>query len=419
MNVIIQQPQPATMISQARPQAIITKLPVVAGGGGTGTVQSVNDVIPDGGGNIILTPEDIGAAPALGADDNYVTDAEKAALHGHSNKAALDQVLGVNTGDQDLSPYALSEDVTTVLGGKADLVEGKVPAAQLPAYVDDVLEYATFGALPGTGEVGKIYVTLDTNITYRWSGTGYVEISASLALGETASTAYRGDRGKTAYDHSQSTHATQYTDEMAQDAIAAAIAAGTHSGITITYDDAAGKFNLTVAASNKMEVPLYPAAFELVGSADEPLLTAIASATAGNFHWSGLQFNDSANLEAICVVSSRKTRNYTAGNSITIGFRCYGSAITGNARWQVKCTGKGIGELIDAPFNIVTPHVANIAAAGVTQAMVEVNFTFVPSAEELTASDTLWIGIGRLGADGVNDTLIGDLTIFDAWLVEV
>lgn len=91
------------------------------------------------------------------------------------------------------------------LAGKADLVGGKVPSAQLPAYVDDVLEYANFAAFPATGESGKIYVALNTNLTYRWSGTAYVEISKSLALGETADTAYRGDRGKTAYDHSQTT----------------------------------------------------------------------------------------------------------------------------------------------------------------------------------------------------------------------
>ena len=56
---------------------------------------------------------------------------------------------------------------------------GKVPASQLPSFVDDVLEYANFAALPVTGETGKIYVTLDTNRTYRWSGSAYVEISAS------------------------------------------------------------------------------------------------------------------------------------------------------------------------------------------------------------------------------------------------
>jgi hypothetical protein len=58
---------------------------------------------------------------------------------------------------------------------------GKVPAAQLPSYVDDVLEYANLSAFPGSGETGKIYVALDTNLTYRWSGSVYVNISASAA----------------------------------------------------------------------------------------------------------------------------------------------------------------------------------------------------------------------------------------------
>ena len=91
------------------------------------------------------------------------------------------------------------------LNTKADLVGGKIPASQLPAYVDDVLEFANLASFPATGESGKIYIAIDTNITYRWSGSGYVGISSSLALGETSSTAYRGDRGKTAYDHSQAT----------------------------------------------------------------------------------------------------------------------------------------------------------------------------------------------------------------------
>lgn len=73
---------------------------------------------------------------------------------------------------------------------------GKVPTSQLPSYVDDVLEFANQTAFPQTGEDGKIYVAEDTNKTYRWSGTAYVEISASLALGETALTAYAGNKGK-------------------------------------------------------------------------------------------------------------------------------------------------------------------------------------------------------------------------------
>ena len=101
------------------------------------------------------------------------------------------------------------------LDTKADLVGGKVPANQLPAYVDDVLEYANLASFPATGESGKIYIAIDTNLTYRWGGSSYVVMSSSLALGETSSTAYRGDRGKIAYDHSQTTgnpHGTTKSD---------------------------------------------------------------------------------------------------------------------------------------------------------------------------------------------------------------
>jgi hypothetical protein len=60
---------------------------------------------------------------------------------------------------------------------KADLVGSKVPASQLPSYVDDVLEYPTLSGFPITGESGKIYVALDSNKLYRWSGTTYIEVS--------------------------------------------------------------------------------------------------------------------------------------------------------------------------------------------------------------------------------------------------
>ena len=98
---------------------------------------------------------------------------------------------------------------TTAKGAASGVAEldanGKVPSAQLPSYVDDVLEYSSKSSFPATGETGKIYVDTSTNKTYRWSSSAYVEISESLALGETSSTAYRGDRGKAAYDHSQIT----------------------------------------------------------------------------------------------------------------------------------------------------------------------------------------------------------------------
>lgn len=107
-----------------------------------------------------------------------------------------------NTGTYTIA----TTDLIGAANGLAELdSNGKVPSSQLPSFVDDVEEYANLAAFPVTGESGKIYIALDSNLTYRWGGTTYVEISPSLALGETIDSAYRGDRGKIAYDHSQLT----------------------------------------------------------------------------------------------------------------------------------------------------------------------------------------------------------------------
>ena len=108
------------------------------------------------------------------------------------------QVTGKTTTELGL---ATSNQLTD----KADLVDGLVPANQLPSYVDDVLEYADLASFPLFGEASKLYIAIDTNLVYRWGGSTYVVTSSSLALGDTSTTAYRGDRGKTAYDHSQAT----------------------------------------------------------------------------------------------------------------------------------------------------------------------------------------------------------------------
>lgn len=131
-------------------------------------------------------------------DDRYYTESEVDSKL--SGKAASSHKHGAG-------------DITSV---NASAISGVIAAANLPSFVDDVLEgyygsdgvfYKNHDASSGkysdayTGETGKIYVDFNTNKTYRWSGTAYVVISETIALGETASTAYRGDRGKVAYDH--------------------------------------------------------------------------------------------------------------------------------------------------------------------------------------------------------------------------
>ena len=119
----------------------------------------------------------------------------------------------VITAHQDISGK-LNTSLKGVANGLAELDEnGKVPSSQLPSYVDDVLEFAKRDNFPLSGEAGKIYVNLADNKTYRWGGSEYIEISASLALGTTSSTAFRGDYGNAAYTHA-SAKGSAYTSGL-------------------------------------------------------------------------------------------------------------------------------------------------------------------------------------------------------------
>ena len=165
-------------------------------------------------GNVNITKANVG----LGNVDNTsdlnkpISTATKAALNLKEDKAKLkalaykdsltkeDVGLGNVTNDAQVKRSEMG-----TASGVATLDEtGKVPASQLPSYVDDIIEgtyvnSTTFNDADGspvTPESGKIYVDTTTNKEYRWGGTQFVLISESLALGETASTAYPGNKGK-------------------------------------------------------------------------------------------------------------------------------------------------------------------------------------------------------------------------------
>lgn len=134
-------------------------------------------------------------------DDRYFTETEVTdklatkADTGHKHAAS-----DVTSGTFALDRIPTITDAK-IAGMSASKLTGTIPTANLPSYVDDVIEGATTAGFPETGEAGKIYVATSTNKTYRWGGSSYVEISASLALGTTSSTAFRGDYGNTAYTH--------------------------------------------------------------------------------------------------------------------------------------------------------------------------------------------------------------------------
>lgn len=189
--------------------------------------------------------------------------------------------------------------------GVAELdANGKVPSSQLPSYVDDVIEGYKSGAdffedsahtasKKITGETGKIYVDLSTNVTYRWSGTAYVEISASLALGETGATAYRGDRGKIAYDHSQSAHARTDATAVASSTTNGKIKInGTETTVYShpTYTSkTSGLYKITVDATGHVSATAAVAKADLTGiigdfsSTEKGLVPSPGSSNTGKF----------------------------------------------------------------------------------------------------------------------------------------
>lgn len=179
---------------------------------------------------------------------------------------------GTNTWALDTNTYLTginSGDVTTALGftpenaankgqanGYASLDSGgKVPSSQLPSYVDDVKEYANLAAFPATGEIDKIYVALDTNKTYRWGGSSYVEISASPgstdAVPEGSTNKYFTDaRARAAISatgslsYNSTTGVLSFTD-------AVTTVAGRTGNVTLSTSDISGLGTMaTQAASN-------------------------------------------------------------------------------------------------------------------------------------------------------------------------
>lgn len=166
--------------------------------------------LQDDGSLLVLHPETSADLVQETTDKKVMTSSERTKLSGIESGAQVNklEVIKVNGEARPIVNKEVEINIdygsyipTTEKGsanGVASLgSDGKVPSSQLPSYVDDVLEFNNKSSFPSTGESGKIYVAKDTNLTYRWSGSAYVEISPSLALGETSSTAYPGDKGKT------------------------------------------------------------------------------------------------------------------------------------------------------------------------------------------------------------------------------
>ena len=200
-------------------------------------IINTDGTIIEGNSNVKLTITPLSTQPEEIQDQiqsNIVQELGQDTTKVISQKVVTDNISKIDAAILEMIPLSQKGSVN----GVASLDEnGKIPSTQLPGFVDDVLEYDNFEAFPETGETGKIYVTKDTNLEYRWSGTQYTQISKSVGLGETSSTAYAGDKGK------------QVTDRVAEVYSANSVINGL-SDITFDSDDTEAQ---TLSADNALK----------------------------------------------------------------------------------------------------------------------------------------------------------------------
>ena len=229
----------------------------------------------------------------------------------------------------DEDAHGFNSKLNTLKGaanGLAELDEnGKVPSSQLPSFVDDVLEGnatdvtqdGTTGAITATGfvlsgestecapESGKIYIDVDTGIQYRWSGTIYVTTGSNIALGETSSTAYRGDRGKIAYERSQSVHARTDAPKVEKSSTKGNIKINGTETIVYTHPSGTNPHGTTKSDVGLGNVGNFKAVSTVAnqGLTDTEKSNARANIGAGTSSFSG-SYNDLTNKPTIPTVGN-------------------------------------------------------------------------------------------------------------------
>jgi hypothetical protein len=229
---------------------------------------------------------------------------------------------------------------------------GKVASAQLPSYVDDVVEAANFASLPETGETGKIYVALDNGKIYRWSGSAYVEISPSpgstdsVTEGSTnlyfttqrARDSFSASTGISITSGAISSTITQYTDSLAR----AALSAGTGIG----YDNTTGVISSTITQY-----------------ADSNARSAISVTDSGGD--GALSYSSSTGVITYTGPSATEVRaHFSAGTGITLTDGVIASTVTSGIADVVADTTPQLGGNLDVNGqSIVSVSNGNIVLA--------------------------------------------------------
>lgn len=257
--------------------------------------------------NTLLSNE---AAARIAADTTIRNDLSAEITARTAADTTLTDNLSTETSAR-IAADALKENTANkgVANGYASLDgSGKVPSAQLPSYVDDIVEYANLAAFPGTGETGKIYIALDTNKIYRWSGFTYVEVSSGIQDG----TAF--------YTPELSVTTTKLTD------IAANVIGATSTVRSIVQDTSTGvidEFSLTEFRSAKYVIQVMSGSSYQVSE----VLVIHNGTTAFKTEYGVLETGASIGTITASIVGPNVRLTFTAGSNITADIYAIRTAI--------------------------------------------------------------------------------------------
>lgn len=288
-------------------------------------------------------------------DPGAATEAGKAA-DAKSTYEELSRILAKLAKKADkattLAGYGITDAATkTEIAAKADLVGGKVPAAQLPSFVDGVLEYDTVSAFPATGESGKIYVAKDTNLVYRWSGTQYVEISTSPVLDDTVTeTSSNGVKSSGVWSWVKSLLPQWLTSDYAEPATAASVEvkadkATTLAGYGITdavplVEDLEGLKTAVTIGGRRIGEPVGPYS---LANGDDVIASGVSShaegdattASGNHSHAEGSYTNASGNYshaEGTVAIADGQGSHAEGENTIAFGIGSHTDGINSQTR---------------------------------------------------------------------------------------
>jgi len=309
-----------------------------------------------------------------------------------------------STGTTPTSGKAVAQaigTVTALMGSNNGIAtldsSGKIPSSQIPGSYDDVLNFDTVDDFPDTGEEGKIYVAKATNTQYRWGGESYIPIGSHLALGETSSTAYRGDRGAVAYTHATDSARNTTAKSEALYAIgitahghvgsSTAITAGTGISLasnkishtnSVTAGTASGSATATIGNGGSFSIPTvsYDAQGHVTGKGTTTITIPTYTANTG-IKLNGLTFQHT-NAVTAGTASGSATATIGNGGSFSIPTVSYDAQghVTGKGTTTVTLPTFAAGGGIEIADDGLTFQHTNAITAGTASGSATKTLTF-------------------------------------------